>query len=136
MDTKELQEKLVLFLDPIGRVLVGEREEDRCNDKDLVVSNPVIIHVEPKDGSVSIQFFPILFKEFLGSADEKAVFTYNKDNITIMDKAVFDFKLYAQYGQMFSPDSNSGQSGVLNTISKSDDTNASKEPEVIKLFDD
>jgi hypothetical protein len=132
MDTKELQEKLVLFLDPIGRVLIGEKEEDRSTDDKLVVSNPVIIHVEPKDGNISIQFFPILFREFLGSRDEKGTFTYNTSNIGVMDKTVFDFKLYAQYSQMFSDNSSQNtkqtQSGVL------DGDNSA--PETIKLFDE
>lgn len=133
MDTKELQEKLILFLDPIGRVLIGEKDEERTNDTDFVVNNPVIIHVEPTNGNISIQFFPVLFKEFLGSKDEKATFTYHKNNIAILDKTVFDFKLYAQYQQMFS---NDPAQVAPQSAPQSAPQQAGGEPEVIKLFDD
>ena len=101
METKELQDKLVVFLDAIGRVIVGEELKDRSTDTQLVVKNPVIIHVEPKNGNISIQFFPVFFKEFLGSKSEGSIFTYNKANLAIADNMVMDFKLYAQYLQMF-----------------------------------
>lgn len=126
MDTKELQNKLILFLDAIGRVIIGEKVDERDTDTQLVVKNPVIIHVEAKNGNIAIQFFPILFKEFLGSKEDGAIFTYNKNNISIMDKSIFDFKLYAQYNQMFYTD------GSTQPLAQ----NTNSEPEVIKLFDE
>lgn len=102
MDTKEIQEKMVVFLDAIGRVIVGEEIKERSSPDLLVVKNPVIIHVEPKSGNISIQFFPVFFKEFLGSKTDGVTFTFNKKNIALADHTVLDFKLYAQYTQMFS----------------------------------
>lgn len=124
MNTKELQENMVVFLDAIGRVIVGENIKNRSDDDNLVVKNPVIIHVEPKNGNIAIQFFPLFFKEFLGSKGEGSIFTFNKDNISLMDETVLDFKLYAQYAQMFVEN----QQPVSNV--------QNNQPEVIKLFED
>lgn len=131
MDTKELQEKLTVFLDPIGRVIIGEENSERTTTENFVVDNPVIIHTETNNGNISIQFFPILFREFLGSKDDKATFTYAKSNIAILDKTVFDFKLYAQYSQMFSD----GPMGEVKQ-SQSQPTMDNNQPETIKLFED
>ncbi len=75
----------------------------------------------------------MLFKEFLGSKDENATFTYHKNNIAILDKTVFDFKLYAQYTQMFSSDPSqiAPQNAPQNAPQQ-----AGGQPEVIKLFDE
>lgn len=131
MDTKEIQEKLVVFLDAIGRVIVGEEVKERSTDVELVVKNPVIVHVEPKNGNISIQFFPVFFKEFLGSKSDGSIFTYNKSNLAIADRTVLDFKLYAQYTQMFS---NNPVQAQPNT--PADSKTPAKQPEVIKLFED
>jgi hypothetical protein len=125
MNTTELQESMVVFLDTIGRLIIGESIKDRCNDNDLVVKNPVVIHIEPRNGQISIQFFPLVFKEFLGSKDEGIVFSYNKKNISLADKTVLDFKIYAQYIQLFS---NAPQTQPQNQNNQS-------QPQVIKLFE-
>ena len=131
MDTKDLQEKLVLYLDSIGRTIIAEEDVERSTDTHIVGSNPVIIHVEPNGGNISIQFFPTVFKEFLGSKDDKATFTILKDNISIMDKTVFDFKLYSQYAGMFAEDAS-----VKPASSNTAVADVNSQPEVIKLFED
>jgi hypothetical protein len=128
MDTKSLQENMVVFLDAIGRVIVGEQIKERETESDLVVKNPIIVHVEPKNGNIAIQFFPIFFKEFLGSKDDASTFTFKKSNLSVMDKCVLDFKLYAQYAQMFSAN---GSPQTQNTQQSNN-----QQPEVIKLFED
>ena len=130
METKELQDKLIVFLDAIGRVIVGEELKERSTDKELVVKNPVIIHVEPKNGNISIQFFPVFFKEFLGSKSEGSIFTYNKANLALADKMVMDFKLYAQYLQMFY-----GQPVAQGAPASPQGTDGT-DKKVIKLFED
>jgi len=127
MDTKEIQDKMVVFLDAIGRVIVGESIQERCDDENLVVKNPVIIHVEPKNGNISIQFFPVFFKEFLGAKTDGIIFTYSKKNIAFSDKTILDFKLYAQYMQIFSNQ---------NTPMQQPTQQPTQQPEVIKLFED
>lgn len=131
MDTKELQEKLVVFLDAIGRVIVGEELKERSDETKLVVKNPVIIHVEPKNGNISIQFFPVFFKEFLGAKSEGCVFTYNKNAVSVADRIVLDFKLYAQYLQMFYGAPVAPQQTPQMTPPQQGAT-----PPVIKLFED
>lgn len=126
MDTSKLQENMVVFLDTIGRLIIAESDKERCNENDLVVKNPVVIHIEPRNGQMSVQFFPIVFKEFLGSKDEGITLTYKKNNISLADNIVLDFKIYAQYAQLFSA-APAAPSQVNNNQSN---------PQVIKLFDD
>ena len=124
MDTKKLQEKMVVYLDAIGRVIIAEEETERSTENILCVKNPAIIHVEPKNGNISIQFFPVFFKEFLGSKTEGISFSINKGTISIADHMVLDFKLYAQYLQMFY-----GQQAQAETQNQ-------EQAKVIKLFDE
>lgn len=126
MDTSKLQENMVVFLDTIGRLIIAESVSDRCSDTDLVVKNPVVIHIEPRNGQMSVQFFPVVFKEFLGSKDEGITFTYKKSNISLADNIVLDFKIYAQYSQLFS----------AAPVAPAQLNNNQSNPQVIKLFDD
>lgn len=131
MDTKELQEKMVVFLDAVGRVIIGECLNKADSKSDIVkVKNPAIVHVEPKDGNIAIQFFPVFFKEFLGAKDEGIVFDYNRNSITIGEDAVLDFKLYAQYLQMFYGVQAKAPAGVAPA------TQGTEPPKTVKLFDD
>ena len=134
MDTKELQEKLIIFLDAIGRVIIGEEIKERATDTSITVKNPTIVHVEPKNGNISIQFFPVFFKEFLGSKTEGTTFTYNRNVISLCDHMVLDFKLYAQYMQMYYGAPQAVPAKAPTPPQQPPASNV--EPPVIKLFED
>jgi hypothetical protein len=97
--------KLILFLDPIGRNILGEVVDNKP-ETNLFVKNPVILHVaDSGGGKMSVQLLPLFFREFLADKTSDVTFSYQKDKITITDIDAFDFRLQAQYNQIFSKQS-------------------------------
>jgi hypothetical protein len=93
---------LIAFLDSIGRTILGE--EAGSTDKQLKIKNPVVLHVVPTDnsGKMSVQLLPIFFREFLADKTADVVFNFEKNNVTLTDIDALDFRLQAQYTQMFN----------------------------------
>jgi len=122
--------KLVTFLDTVGRTIIGEEAEEQKAGF-LAVKNPVIVHVvpNPQTNQMALQLFPAFFKEFQADKNEDTVWFYKLDNIVESNNVTLDFKLQAQYTNMFSkiivPD---------NTIATPDNANA--QGNVVKLFDE
>jgi hypothetical protein len=116
--------KIVVFLDYVGRTILGELSKETTDV--LSVRNPVILHVVPAEGGrMSIQLLPLFFREFLGEKTGDIVFDYNKKQITTTDVEVLDFRLNAQYTQMFNKNN-------LFT----EQQNSQESPSVVKLFDE
>jgi hypothetical protein len=94
---------LILVLDAVGRSVLGERVESP-DDKTISIKNPVILHVIPQDnqGRMSVQLLPIFFREFLADKSGDSVFHYKKSLVTESSIDAFDFRLHAQYAQMFN----------------------------------
>lgn len=97
-------QNLTTFLDSLGRTIIGDLVADKTTKTHLAVKNPVIVHIVPvgQTGQMTVQLLPVFFKEFLADKTEDTVWLYNKQLITESDNVVFDFKLTAQYQQMFS----------------------------------
>jgi hypothetical protein len=96
---------IVTFLDAVGRTIVGTLIAEQSNDTITAVQNPVVLHVVPQDqsGRMSVQLLPIFFREFLADKTANVTFFYKKDTITETSIEAFDFRLQAQYTQMFNP---------------------------------
>jgi hypothetical protein len=117
--------KMVVFLDYVGRTILGECLEEKTDT--ISVRNPVILHVVPADGGrMSIQLLPLFFREFLADKSGDVVFDYLKNNITKTSVDALDFRLNAQYVQMFN----------ANNTFASPQTEESNSPSVVKLFDE
>lgn len=97
--------KLTIFLDTVGRTILGTVSEAESTETHLAVTNPVVLHVVPQDqsGRMAVQLLPIFFKEFLAAKDEGITFKYNRSGISESDISTIDFRLNAQYTQMFNP---------------------------------
>ena len=118
----ENQNKTVLFLDSVGRLILGEKTESDGDSFD--VKNPVVVMINADpSGKMSVQLFPLLFREFLADKNTDVVLHYKKDNITLTNIEVLDFRLQNQYSQMFNksniyvppqPQQQSGAQGVIN----------------------
>lgn len=122
-------QKIVVFLDYVGRTILGELSEETADA--LSVKNPVILHVVPSEGGrMSIQLLPLFFREFLGDKNGDVSFEFLKKNITLTDVSSLDFRLNAQYNQMFSKNSEF----VSNQQTPQPPSQTS--PSVVKLFDD
>jgi hypothetical protein len=120
------ENKIVVFFDSVGRTILGEKLEDKTTNEVLTIKNPAVVHIMPNQqtGQLQLQILPLFFKEFLAEKDNGTVWNYNRANITEAVDVTFDFKLEAQYRQIFA----AGPAPAPQQPQGS--------PEVIKLFDD
>jgi hypothetical protein len=120
------ENKIVVFFDSVGRTILGEKLEDKTTKEVLTIKNPAVVHIMPnqQSGQLQLQILPLFFKEFLAEKDNGTVWNYNRANITEAVDVTFDFKLEAQYRQIFA----AGPAPAPQQPQGS--------PEVIKLFDD
>ena len=119
------QNKIVVFFDSVGRTILGEKIETETNETTLAIKNPAVVHIMPNQqtGQLQLQILPLFFKEFLADKDSGTLWKYNRKNITEAVDVVFDFKLEAQYRQIF-------------TSTPTPQQDVQQSPEVIKLFDE
>ena len=54
---------------------------------------------------MSVQLLPLFFREFLADKSADVVFSYQKDKVVKTDIDAFDFRLQAQYNQIFNKQS-------------------------------
>lgn len=120
------ENKIVVFFDTVGRTILGERLEDKTTDKVLAIKNPAVVHIMPNQqtGQLQLQILPLFFKEFLADKDSGTVWNYNRANITEAVDVTFDFKLEAQYRQIFA------------NVPAPAPQQPQGSPEVIRLFDE
>jgi hypothetical protein len=99
------QNQIVIFLDAVGRTVIGERVDTATTETKLAVKNPAVVHIMPNQqtGQLQLQLLPLFFKEFLAEKDSGTTWTYNRATITESSDVVLDFKLEAQYKQIFAP---------------------------------
>ena len=130
-----MNETLVTFLDNVSRTIIGKKIKE--DENFLYVQNPIVVHSAPQQDQMggvrmALQFFPIFFREFLADKNAPITFKYNKNTITVADNVVFDFKLAAQYNQIFAElPNNVPQAQPQLPVSQ----NSPATPNVIKLFD-
>jgi hypothetical protein len=120
------ENKIVVFFDSVGRTILGEKLEDKTTKEVLTIKNPAVVHIMPnqQSGQLQLQILPLFFKEFLAEKDNGTVWNYNRANITEAVDVTFDFKLEAQYRQIFA-------AGPVPAPQQPQGS-----PEVIRLFDD
>lgn len=120
------ENKIVVFFDSVGRTILGERLDDKTTDSILAIKNPAVVHIAPNQqtGQLQLQILPLFFKEFLADKNESTVWNYKRANLTEAVDITFDFKLEAQYRQIFLP------------VAAPAPQQQQGSPEVIKLFDE
>lgn len=123
----ETKNKLVVFFDSVGRTVLGEQVEDKSTNKILTVKNPAVVHItpNPQTGQLTLQILPLFFKEFLADKNAPTFWEYKRELLTEAQDLVFDFKLQAQYQQLFSTSPAPAPAQPQGSSA-----------EVIKLFDD
>lgn len=115
------ENNLTTFLDAVGRTVLGELVEGDSTATHLAIKNPAVVAVSQQQNGLQLQILPLFFKEFLADKNESTTWLYNRDKITQCKDILFDFKLNAQYQQLFAPAAPVQQP---------------EQPAVIKLFDD
>lgn len=122
-----------IFLDRVGRTIMGTPVDQNENTDVLRVQNPVVIIVGgDNSGKMSVQLFPLFFREFLGDKNSDVTFDFNKSDITTSNIDAIDFRLQAQYTQMFSK--NNTFVGDGQTVAPQNEP--PKEEKVVNLFDE
>lgn len=114
---------LTVFLDNIGRTIIGKVVSE--NETTLSVENPALVHIQanPQTSQLQLQILPLFFKEFQADKTEATVWNYNKSNITTSNPITFAFQFEAQYEQLFA-------------MAPQQAAQAQSEPEVVRLFED
>jgi hypothetical protein len=119
-----------VFLDRVGRTVMGNLV-DQSDQTILRVENPVVIIVGGDNtGKMSVQLFPLFFREFLGDKNSDVYFDFKKSDTTLTNIDAIDFRLQAQYNQMFSKNNTFVQQGEQPPAEQQ-----SKE-KVVNLFDE
>jgi hypothetical protein len=121
----------VVFIDSIGRTILGEENSSKSTKTSLAVDDPSIVFVQPnpENGQIQVQVIPLYFKELVAEKARKGKVTwlFNRSTIIPNSNLEIDDKLHQQYERVTSIDEN--PPGIVT----SDDAS---EPEVVKLFDD
>jgi hypothetical protein len=104
MTTENTTTKLSVILDTVGRTILGEVLES--TDPSITsIKNPVVLALNQQpDGRVSVGLHPILFRDFLADKSSDVVFNYKTSSITTSNVDAIDFRLQAQYSQIFNPE--------------------------------
>lgn len=120
----ETNTNLVVFFDTVSRTIIGEKVDTQSDNQILTVKNPAVVHIAPNQqtGQLTLQILPLFFKEFLADKTSATVWKYHRNLITEASDIVFDFKLQAQYQQLFA--------------SAPTQQPQEKNSDVVKLFDD
>jgi hypothetical protein len=120
-----------IFLDRVGRTIMGIVVE-QTSENILRVQNPVVIIVGGDNtGKMSVQLFPLFFREFLGDKNSDVQFDFNKSDTTMSNIDAIDFRLQAQYTQMFSKNNTFVAQGE-----QLPPTEQPKQEKVVNLFDE
>ena len=109
-----------VFLDSIGRTLLGVIAKQ--NETEITVENPalVLIQANPETNQLQLQIIPLFFKEFQSDRNTSTFWNFKKNNITLSEAIDISPQLLTQYNQLFAVQPPAKQS----------------EPATVKLFDE
>lgn len=126
---------LIIFLDALSRTILGEQVSEKTTSDRLAVKNPVILDIvpNPQTNQLQLRMIPVIFREFQAAKEDDIVWFFNRNNITENQGFELEFRIKAQYQQMFSnlilPNTGAGNIAGNNS-------NPNSNSNVIKLFDD
>lgn len=123
MSKKDTKKQLTVFLDTIGRTVLGKVDSE--TDTFLNIENPALVHIQPnpQTNQLQLQILPLFFREFQADKLQPTIWNFRKDSITRSEDVTFSFQFIAQYEQLFSSPEPSSQQEQPN-------------PDVVKLFDE
>jgi hypothetical protein len=132
-ETTNNQTTLIAILDSVGRTVIGEILSEHTNNDVFALKNPVVLHIVPQDqtGRMSVQLLPLFFREFLADKTGDVVFEYKKATSTEIKLDALDFRLQAQYTQLFSKNNM-----FVSPQTSQESQEPNKQGSVINLFDE
>jgi len=94
------QDQIIVFLDNIQRTIVATYVSG--DDSTITVTKPAILNVTPtQDKKLSVQLYPLMFREFFADRDSFPNWTYSKSAIVLTGNLSLEPNLTAQYTEMF-----------------------------------
>ena len=140
-ETATKDDEHMIYLDNLGRLLMGKKLIDQCTDNTVVIKNPVIIDIRSTNqGGINIQFFPVMFREFQADKNEGSVWEYPRTSVVPSQAISIDARLIGQYEQIFAPIQNvqpvAGGTAPVQPAGTPMPAGASAPAPVVKLFDD
>ena len=100
--TAKQNEKFVVFLDTIGRIIGGRVADETAEI--LSIKNPALVHINPRPdtGQLQLQLLPLFFKEFQQEKTESSVWHFKKHSLTMCSDVALAPQFIAQYEQIFT----------------------------------
>jgi hypothetical protein len=124
-------DNVTTFVDNVGRVIIGQKTKP-TNKGVLTIKEPAVVNVQvnQQNGQISVQLLPFIFREFIQAdvRDAGVEWDFNLSNIVTSENVVLDDTIVNQYKNVFTKPVGTA------TLEKKDVV--SKEPELVKLFDD
>ena len=99
-----MKPKMIVFLDTIGRTIIGEVITQ--DESFVTVKNPAVVACEADrtNGRISLQLFPVFFKEFQADRSAPTLWKYSVKNMSaVADGFELDFRFEGQYQALFAP---------------------------------
>jgi len=115
----------VTIIDNSGRNILGVLKSE--TNTDITIENPVMILVQPQNGSFQVQLIPLFLAEFIETDDttkKNFSFTFSKSNVGVGKGFAVGSQITSQYDKVMEA-MNAPQGAITNAA-----------PEVIKLFDE
>ena len=124
-------ENVTIFVDNVGRMIVGAENDSASNKTTLAVDNPAVVNIQAdqQTGNISVQLLPFVFSEFVTNK-EPVTWKFARVNVVTSDNIALDTRIIEQYDQIVNGTPPPANGPVV------DNTQSSDEPEVIKLFDE
>jgi hypothetical protein len=118
-----MNNKLTVFLDNIGRTIIGVSVKE--TDTTISIENPALVHVQPnpQTSHLQLQILPLFFREFLSDRTAPTVWNFNKNAITMSNELSLAEQFTRQYNGLFE-------------VHAAPPQTISEDPEVVKLFDE
>ena len=97
--------KKVLFLDTLGRTIVGVENKAKTTDKLLAVDNPAVLNIVPtQQGTMQVQIIPMVFREILADTSADSTWLYKRCHIVETDGDTnLSAQILGQYDNVTSP---------------------------------
>lgn len=130
MSEQNKNKKTVTFLDSVGRLIFGIEVPENNTEKTIAVQNPVVLHITNENERMSVRIIPTIFREFLADKSQECIVNYPIDHICTTNITEFDFRLNAQYEQMFNPNN------MFVPPQQEQAPPKNEQPKVVNLFDE
>lgn len=100
-----MSDKVISFVDSVGRVIVAREASDKSTDSKLAVTNPSVvnINVNQESGQITVQLLPYIFREFIVKEKryDKHTWFFNNSQITTSEGIEIDEPVVNQYISIF-----------------------------------